>query len=296
MEAKKYWVSEHGGIEKKSLVILNEYLLSIKIENKAEATITKYRKMLERFLCECKIPVEEMTADIVHQWLLNFSEGKSPRTVDLMLSILSTFFTFCLDEEYMEVVVIKNRWRPVIPESLPRFLSEQQYAQAKLATEELDLRDRALVLFLFSSGCRRSEASYLTMEDLDMKKRTAKVIGKGRKIRYVHFSEECAFALDNYLQSRKDNECEYVFLNKFGDRLSDQRIYKITTRLGKKIGLLHPLNPHSCRHTFATQMLAKGAELEFIADELGHADLNTTRVYARIPSEDMMLAYQNKMG
>ncbi|ARF14898.1 tyrosine-type recombinase/integrase [Sporosarcina ureae] len=296
MEARKYWISEQSEIEKSTLAILNEYLLSMKIENKAEATSTKYRKMLERFLCECKVPVEEMTADIVHRWLLNYSVDKSPRTVELMLSILSSFFTFCLDEEYMEVVVIKSRWRPVIPESLPRFLNEQQYAQVKLAMEELSLRDRALVLFLFSSGCRRSEASYLKLEDLDRKKRTAKVVGKGRKIRYIHFSEQCAFALDNYLQSRKESDCEYVFLNKFGERLSDQRIYKITTKLGKKVGLLQPLNPHSCRHTFATLMLARGADLEFIADELGHANLNTTRVYARIPGEDIMLAYQNKMG
>lgn len=292
----KYWVSEHSEVEKKTLSILNNYLLSKKLENMAEATITKYRKILERFLCESSVPVNEMTSEIVHRWLLNFSLNKRPRTIELMMSTLSSFFKFCLDEEYMDSVVIKNRWRPIIPDSLPRFLNEQQYARVKLAMEELSLRDRALVLFLFTSGCRRSEVSYLKLEDLNIKKRTAKVVGKGNKIRYVHFSEECAFSLGNYLQSRIQSECEYVFLNKFGERLSDQRIYKVTTKLGKEVGLLQPLNPHSCRHTFATQMLAKGAELEFIADQLGHEDLNTTRIYARIPSEDMMLAYQNKMG
>ena len=73
-------------------------------------------------------------------------------------------------------------------------------------------------------------------------------------------------------------------------------IYAVTTRFGEKIGLNHSLHPHAFRHTFATNMLARGADIEFIADEMGHADLNTTRIYARIPTEDMILAYQNKMG
>ncbi|WP_438315164.1 phage integrase N-terminal SAM-like domain-containing protein [Sporosarcina sp. FA9] len=124
MSAEKYWVSEHSGVEKTNLAILNEYLLSIKLENKAEATITKYRKLLERFLCECSVPVKEMTSDSIHRWLRNFSGNKSPRTVDLLLSTLSSFFKFCLDGDYIDSVVIKNRWRPTIPQSLPQFLNE----------------------------------------------------------------------------------------------------------------------------------------------------------------------------
>lgn len=85
-------------------------------------------------------------------------------------------------------------------------------------------------------------------------------------------------------------------MNKFGESLQQVGIYKIATKLGKMTGLEQTLHPHCCRHTFATNMLARGAALEFIADEMGHNDLNTTRVYARIPTEDMILAYQNIMG
>lgn len=291
---EKYWISEHDGIPEKTKTIFNEYLLSIKLENKAEATVSKYRQLLEKFLVEHN-SLEELTSVIVRGWLNTFSQNKSPRTIDLMLSSLSSFFKFCLEEEFMDSMVIKNRWRPNIPQSLPQFLNEQEYARVKLAAERLSTRDRALVLFLFTSGCRRSEVSFIRLGDVNLKKRTAKVMGKGKKIRHVHFSEECAFAFERYLQTRNGNDSEFVFLNKFGERLSTQWIYKITTKLGKDAGLLQSLYPHICRHTFATLMLAKGAELEFIADELGHADLNTTRVYARIPSEDMMLAYQSKM-
>jgi integrase/recombinase XerD len=295
-QQKKYWVSTREGIPKETKDVFNEYLLSLKLENKAEATVSKYRSLLEKFFIECNVSLAELKSEDVFTWLHEFSIDKKPRTIDLMLSSLSSMFTFFLEEGYMDAVVIKNRWRPKIPHSLPQFLNEQEYARVKLVSEELSTRNRALVLFLFSSGCRRSEVSYLELQDVNMGKRTAKVNGKGNKFRLIHFSEECAFALKEYHRTRNGNGSDYLFLNKFGNRLGTQSIYKITTKLGKQAGLLPSLSPHSCRHTFATRMLAKGAELEFIADELGHSDLNTTRVYARIPSEDMMIAYQNKMG
>lgn len=294
--SNKYWQSTHEAIPKPTRTILNEYLLSLKLANKAEATITKYRWVLERFFTECTVPLEALTSVHVLNWLNEFSPGKKPKTVDLFLSSLSSFFQFCLAEEYLENMVIKKRWRPKIPQSLPKYLNEQEYARVKLAAEGLSLRDRALILFLFSSGCRSSEASNLNIQDINLEKRTASVKGKGKKIRYVHFSEECALVLKDYLKTRSGEMEEPLFMNKFGNRLTKSGIYVITTKLGKQAGLRQSLHPHCCRHTFATNMLARGAEIEFIADEMGHADLNTTRVYARIPTEDMILAYQNKMG
>lgn len=267
----KYWISEHEGIPKETRNIFNEYLLSIKLENKAEATVSKYRMLLEKFLIECN-SLEDLTSDHVRGWLNTFSQNKSPRTIDLMLSCLSSFFKFCLEEEYMESMVIKNRWRPKIPQSLPQFLNEQEYARVKLVSEKMSARDRSLVLFLFSSGCSRTEVSYLQMQDVNMDKRTAKVIGKGNKFRNVHFSVECAFVLKEYIGTRIGNGSDYLFLNKFGNRLGTQSIYKITKKLGKQVGLLQSLHPHVFRHTFATMMIARGADLEFIADELGISD------------------------
>lgn len=273
---------------------MNEYLLSLKLENKSETTIKKYRLQIEKFLIECNIQLDELSAEIVWIWLNKYYADRKPRTIDFVLSTLSSFFKFCLEEEYLDIQVIKKRWRPKIPHSLPQYLTEQEYARVKLEAEGVSIRDRALILFLFSSGCRKSEVSYLRLQDVNLEKRTAEVNGKGKKIRHIHFSEECSFALKEYLSMRNENS-EYLFINKYGDRLGTQSIYNITTKLGKKAGLSQSLYPHCCRHTFATRMLAKGAELEFIADELGHSNLNTTRVYARIPSEDLRIAYQNKM-
>lgn len=193
-------------------------------------------------------------------------------------------------------MVLKKRWRPKIPQSLPKYLNEQEYSRVKMASEQLSLRDRGLVLFLFSSGCRRSEVANLKIEDIDLDKRIAKVIGKGNKIRTVHFSIECAIVLKEYINTRNYKKSDPLFLNRWGQPLQQNGIYKVVKRVGELAGLTLTLHPHCCRHTFATNLLARGADIQFIADILGHTNLNTTRVYARIPSEDMILAYQNIMG
>jgi len=293
---KIYWQSTHKDILVQTKNVLNEYLLSLKLANKAETTITKYRWVLELFFSECTIPLVELTSDDVLQWLNAYSEDKKPKTIDLILSVLSSFFKFCLAEDHLDKRVIKKRWRPKIPQSLPKYLTEQEYARVKLATENLSLRNRALILFLFSSGCRTSEVSQLNIQDIHLEKRTASVKGKGKKIRSVHFSEECALVLKDYLKTRTGDKDEPLFMNRFGQRLTEKGIYYTTIKLGKMAGLTQSLHPHCCRHTFATNMLARGAKIEFIAEELGHSDLNTTRVYARIPTEEMLLVYQNKMG
>lgn len=295
-QSNKYWISIHEAIPIQTRMILNEYLLSLKLANKAEVTISKYRSILERFCSECLVPLSSLTSEDVLKWVNKFSVGKKESTVIIILSILSSFFKFCLAEDYMDSMVMRKRWVPKVPQPLPRFLTEQEYARVKMASEQLSLRDRAIVLFLFTSGCRRSEVANLLIQDVDVKQRTAEVRGKGNKIRKVHFSVECALVLKDYLWTRSGEATEPLFLNKHGEKLQQGGIYKITTKLGRLAGLEQSLHPHCCRHTFATNMLAKGAELEFIADEMGHTNLNTTRVYARILREDIMLAYQNRMG
>jgi integrase/recombinase XerD len=292
---QKYWESTNETILTQTRMILNEYLSSLKLENKSEATIKTYRWILERFFSNCLTPILELTSDDVLKRLNDLSKGKKPKTIELFLTTLSSFFNFCREEDYLENMIIKKRWRPKLPLSLPRYLNEQEFAQVKLVTESSSLQVRAIILFLFSSGCRRSELSNLNIQDVDIKKRTAIVKGKGKKMRLVHFSEECALVLTNYLQTRTYDKTDPLFINRREQRLQPFEIYNITLEIGKKAGLKQPLHPHCCRHTFATNMLARGANLEFIAAELGHTNLNTTRIYARIPTEDMMLAYQNKM-
>ncbi|MER2126632.1 tyrosine-type recombinase/integrase [Solibacillus sp.] len=127
-----------------------------------------------------------------------------------------------------------------------------------MASEFLTLRDRAIVLFLFSSGCRRFEVCQLLIQDVDLDKRTASIRGKGKKIRHVHFSIECALVLTDYLNTRSYDKKEPLFMNKFGKPLGQNGIYKIIKKLGEMAGLKQTLHPHCCQHIFATNMLARG--------------------------------------
>ncbi|MGM0865445.1 MAG: tyrosine-type recombinase/integrase [Bacillota bacterium] len=294
--SNKYWQSNNEEVSETSRVILNEYLLSLKLANKAERTIETYRKLLEQFFIMCPTPLERLTSNEVLRQLNEYSQNKKTKTITLFLSTLSSFFKFCVAEDYLKDLVIKKRWRPKVSESLPKYLNEQEFAQVKLVTEGLSIRDRALVLFLFSSGCRRSEVSQLTIQDIDIDRRTAKVKGKGKRIRHIHFSEECTLILKEYLGMRNFKKTDPLFVTRTGMPLQGDGIYEVTKRLGEKASLPYILHPHCCRHTFAYNMVLRGAPLEFIADEMGHENLNTTRIYARILTEDMIQAYQNKMG
>ena len=131
----------------------------------------------------CTVPLKLLTSEDVRKYFNDFSNKKKERTVDAYLSALSSFFQFCLDEEYMENVIIKKRWRPKIPKSLPKYLNEKEFARVKIASENLGPRDCALILFLFSSGCRSSEVSNIIIQDVNLEKRTVEVMGKGKRIR-----------------------------------------------------------------------------------------------------------------
>jgi len=285
---------EKKGINFKNNSLAEEYLRSLKAAQKSENTIIKYRRILERFLRDCQKNLNEMEPDEVLNWLtINFGEKKE-RTYNLVLSVLTSFSKFCIAEEHIARKLTKNRWRTRIPKSLPKYLNNYELSCIRIEAEKFSIRDRALIALLLSSGCRRAEAASLNVEDMVIRERTAEVIGKGKKKRAIHFSDEVAVLLESYLETHPKDE-PALFLNKYGQRISTMGIYQITRKLGKKARLPKSLSPHCCRHTFATTMLSKGAELEFIGEALGHNDLNVARIYARIPTEQLTSMYRKFM-
>ncbi|MTV49611.1 tyrosine-type recombinase/integrase [Heliobacillus mobilis] len=289
------WCINHSKVLPQTQAAANEYLQSLQVSKRSEATIKKYRSILQRFFIECPKELTDLTPEDILLWLRTTYGEKKERTMELVITVLSNFFTFCLEEEYVHKVLVKSRWRPKIPKSLPKFLNRNELARVKFQADLLPLRERVLVAFLLTSGCRRSEAAGINLEDVDLKSQTAIVLGKGKRIRKVHFSIECALLLKQYLTERTADS-PALFLDKNGQRVKPGGIYRLTRKVGKKAGLLARFSPHVCRHTFATNLLSRGAELEFIGDELGHRDLNTTRTYARTLSEQIIRAYKSKMG
>lgn len=264
------------------------------MENKSETTIANYKNILRKILQDINKPILIWTYDDVLNWINSYAQGKKESSVNSNISVISCLLTYCKIEGYIEKVPIKNRWRRKLPKPMPRYLNNTDISKVRIKAEKLPLRDRALVELLFSSGCRIGEVYNLEIKDVDLEMRTAKVTGKGKKIRYINFSETCKILLNDYINSRQEKD-GFLFLNK-NNRLSIRSMQKIISNLGVIAGISKQISPHNFRHTFGTQLAIKGAGIEFIQRELGHSDSNITTRYTNLPVEEIRKEYTRCMG
>ncbi|WP_244972780.1 tyrosine-type recombinase/integrase [Gottfriedia solisilvae] len=293
---EKYWVVISLPNQNNEEV-LNEYLLSLKVSNYSKGTILGRRNFLQSFFREEEELFSNLKSNEILEKIKKVSKGKKEKTISNYISDLKCFYAFCIEEDYLESSPIKSRWFPRLPQPVPKYLEKEEIVKVQQRMEKENIRNRALFEFLLTSGCRIGEVHNIERENIDFEKRTVLVLGKGRKYRQVHFSVKCSLLLERYLDSRKDNESAlFVTLNGDFHRLSADTMRKLLVKLGKEVGLRGTLHPHRLRHTFATDLLAKGAELSFIADELGHSNLMTTQVYARLPKREIISMYRKYMG
>lgn len=292
---EKCWELTKQFPNEENQAVVHEYLLSMKVANLSEATIVQYRFFLEKFFEEREERFSSIKSDDILNWFIEKQKGLKESTIKFRLTILSSFYNFSVEEGYLLKSPIKSRWYPRLPKPVPKFLEKEEIEKVRLNCEQNLLRDRLLVEFLLVSGSRVGEVYKLDREDVDIEKRTAQVLGKGKKFRLVHFTEKCALLLERYLESRVDDH-PALFLSVWETRLSIRRLQEIVENAGIRTGLSSSLHPHRLRHTFATELLAKGAELSFIADELGHEDLKTTKIYANIPNRALISLYRKYMG
>ena len=292
---EKYWILTNSLVNPKNREAINEFLLSMKVYNLSEGTIRNYCAFLGRFFHEREDNFDSLTSDCILTWLIQKQKDWKEGTVCNYLSMLSSFYHFCVEEEYLEKSPIKMRWFPRIPKSIPKNLDKVEVAKILLEGESGKIRDRAIVEFFLATGCRVGEVHGLDIKQIDFQNRSAIVTGKGKKIRTVHFTEKCSMILEKYLATRKDNE-PALFVSKWGTRLGISVIQKIVRVLGKSAKLTRPLYPHRFRHTFATELLSRGASLSFIADEMGHKNIKVTQVYAHVPKQEILTMYRKYMG
>lgn len=290
-----YYVLENKNLNQQTQKILNEYLLSMKLANKNKKTIKEQRRVLELLFLSIKKSLEQITSNDILDYIRNNFANLKEITINGYISIISNFFKYCLEECYIQNHLVKNRWKLKPPKAVPRYLDKTELAKVKIEAEKLSLRDKTIFYFLLSSGCRSCEVHRLNINDINIKNRTATVKGKRNKIRQVHFNDSCAILLEKYIESHPEN-IEALFLSKYNSRLSKQRIQHIIRDLGIKANLSRKIGAHCIRHTFATVLLSKGSSLEYIAEELGHENITTTRIYARLPEEQIVNLYRRFMG
>jgi site-specific recombinase XerD len=291
---KSYWVLENDRIDLETVKVINDFLSGLKLADRSKGTISRYRFLLGTFFVDCQKSLGELVPEDIRDWTAGRYGNKTPATIIDCFSKLSGFFSYCLDEGYVKRLLVKKRWRPRLPAPVPKYLDKTQQAKVRLQAEKGPLRDRTIYEFLLSSGCRRAEAAGLDVNDVDLPNRTATVTGKGNKTGQVHFSELCVILLKQYLKDHPDGGT--LFLNQYGARLSESWTYKIVVMLGKKAKLNRRIHPHCLRHTFATNLLGRGAQMNFIKEELRHKEEKTTQIYATLLDPQLVALYRKYMG
>lgn len=163
------------------------------------------------------------------------------------------------------------------------------------------LRDRALLEFMYATGCRVSEAVGLDLTDMDLDERLARVTGKGSKQRLVPMGSYAVIAMERYLGSArpvlqerarsKGQELQAVFLNKRGARISRQSVWEVVRACAGRAGISKPIHPHTLRHSCATHLLQGGADVRTVQEMLGHASVTTTQIYTHVTPQTLIETY-----
>jgi integrase/recombinase XerC len=243
-------------------------------------TIRTYKIALSQFFITCQKNVVEVKAKDVRDWLANMTENSlKPRSIQVKLTALKSFYQYLLEENVLKKnPTIKVR-PPQKEDSLPYYLSRRQLVLLQELTKE-SLRERAIVETLYATGVRISELLNIKIDDVKWDSRQIWIRkGKGNKERFVLFSHDCAERLKGYLNHRNFKSM-YLFSNPKGVPLSrdlvELKFRQYTGTLGFKV------TPHTMRHTFAAHLAEKGMDFAYIQELLGHANINSTRIYTRL--------------
>jgi len=234
--------------------------------------------------------IRHFLADLRHKDL-------SRASIARILSSLRSFFKFLVREKLVKTNPLSGIATPKRGKKLPVFMQEAEVSKLieAPAGDTLGLRDKAILETLYSTGMRVSELVNMDIDKCDLVGGVIKVFGKGKKERLAPIGSKASFAIDNYMKASRLmrlHEKRAIFLNKNGKRMTDRSVRRAIDRYVKKVSLQDGISPHTLRHSFATHLLNRGADLRSVQELLGHASLSTTQIYTHVSTERMKEAYQ----
>jgi tyrosine recombinase XerC len=266
-----------------------------RVRNLSPHTVEAYRRDIARFEEFCAqnhITEEEVDEKTARSFIAELSrEGKAKSSINRSISSLKRYYLYRMKYEgfpsnpFGEIKSMKN------VRSLPDFLFESEIKDiVKLPGSDFwGRRDRAILELLYSTGCRISEVVSINVSDLSFKDRTIRVLGKGNKERFVFLGKAAVGALKEYLPAKneyadqKDVDAHHaLFVNYRGGRITQRGIFGIVQKYILRLGLAKHVSPHTFRHTFATHLINRGADIRTVQELLGHASLSTTQIYTHL--------------
>ena len=221
----------------------------------------------------------------------------SARSIQRALSSIRSFFNYLLDEEVVETNPAANISSPKSTQLLPKALDTDLVKRLLdfKPQGDIEIRDKAMVELLYSSGLRLSELCSLNMDSISVRERSCRVVGKGNKTRDLPVGEKAIQSLRDWLLVRKNissDSNKALFLNKNGKRISTRSVQLRLERLSKKRGL-PMVNPHMLRHSFASHILESSGDLRAVQEMLGHSDIGTTQIYTKLDFQHLSKVYDD---
>jgi tyrosine recombinase XerC len=284
---------------------LDEFLAYLKHERNASVhTIAAYQRdllQLAVYLESRKVRLSQVDNIVLRGWLAELHQKRLSKTsAARKLAAVRSFFQFCLLRRILDdnpAIVVT---RPKLDNPVPGFLSEgemEQFLDLPDKNEKLGPRDLAIFELFYATGIRVSELVGLDLADVGLAEKLLRVRGKGKKERLVPFGRTAAACLGSYLETRpvflKGNFGEEaVFLNYQGARITTRSVERLVTKYIRRTSVRRRISPHSIRHSFATHLLGRGADLRIIQELLGHESLGTTQKYTHIELRQLLDVYR----
>lgn len=284
----------------------------------SKATVTAYTSDLDRYCAWLrKAGITEpasISRNHVEEYIAHLdSHGASARSKARNLASIHEFHRFALAQHAVADDVSAAVKAPKGASTLPDVLTVDEVARlldcapvpapgcVMDVPHAVLMRDKALLEFMYATGCRVSEAVGTDLNDIDLNERVARLLGKGSKQRLVPVGEYACAAMTRYLDEgrsllercakNKAPERSAVFLNKRGQRMSRQSVWEVVNQAGKRAHIGKPLHPHTLRHSFATHLIQGGADVRTVQELLGHASVTTTQIYTHVSPENLIETY-----
>lgn len=290
-----------------------QFLVHIGIERGlAKATVSAYESDLNKYVAWLQTHGITKPDDIAKQDVEDYiatldADGESARSKARRLASIHEFHRFALAQHAVSADVAASVKAPKGASVLPDVLSVDEVSRLLDAaavggsTDPVVLRDKALLEFMYATGCRVSEAVGTNLDDIDLEEKVVRLMGKGSKQRLVPLGSYARNSVVVYLNAGRGElerrstakvpERRALFLNKRGKRISRQSVWEIVKTAGGRAGITKPLHPHTLRHSFATHLIQGGADVRTVQELLGHASVTTTQIYTHVSPEALIETY-----
>ena len=275
---------------------LTMFLNAKKLEGCSERTLSYYQVTVQHFFTVIKTPVRRITTDEVRQYLVDYQKRNncSKVTVDNVRRNISSFFSWLEEEDCILKSPMRRVHKIKTKVEVKETISDENIEKMRDACTEL--RDKAIIDLLYSTGMRVGELVNLNIQDLDLEQRECIVYGKGDKERRVYFDARAKLHLQEYIKSRSDGEeALFVSLAAPHKRLNISGVEIRLRNLGRRLNLPR-IHPHKFRRTMATRAIDKGMPIEQVQKILGHSQIDTTMRYAIVNQTNVKNAHQKYMG